>query len=50
MTHTSLADVSAGSLQRLHRIAHANGWSGVEYDARDAMTRRQVEGRDSRKL
>lgn len=37
MTHTSLADVDVGSIQRLHRLAYFNGWDEIMDDAEDAM-------------
>lgn len=50
MTHTSLDDISQGSLQRLHRIAHENGWGEIKHDTRDAMTARQARGEGFRDL
>lgn len=50
MTHTSLSEVSVGSIQRLHRIASANDWNQIQFDARDAMMGRQVDGREWREL
>ena len=50
MTHTSLDDVSVGSIQRLHRIAYRMGWGEIKYDTRDAMTARQVRGEEWREL
>lgn len=37
MTHIALSDCSQGSLQRLHEIAHRNGWDEIKDDAKDAF-------------
>lgn len=41
----ALTQVSQGAVQRLHRIAHGEGWEEVKIMCRRAMTTRQVDGR-----
>lgn len=40
---TTLPDLPDDALARLRRIASANGWTEISYDAREEQQRRVVE-------